>query len=480
MKFGQKIFLSTLIFNMIALNLIAYFIISNNHKINVERETSRRITEHNMIINLIYLENFMDKLNNQTMKTDEKDIISAIKNVYRVNILDNFNIDSEVYLELHYFDTPIFSTSNNTPKPHTKKRHLKEDEVSTVIEDIDGKSRLVVASNIKMNDFTYTVMSTYDIDSIFHIRRQQISFFNKINLLISSSMAIILWGLIYVLMLRMKKMTKAVRKVAEGDYSIHMNIGGNDEINELSKDFNKMVLAINKNMRELEDLAESRKKFIDNLTHEMKTPLTSIIGFSDFLRSVRNVDNETRIDYANSIYDEAIYFKKLSDKLMEMILLERTQIHIEEVEISEFINNIFNHMKPLFQNKGIKLKVVSEYCILKIDKELIRSLVMNLIDNAIKSYKDGGIVEVILKVGSHGKIALSVRDYGCGMPEEELNKVIQPFYMLDKSRTRKAGGAGLGLALCREIATLHGAQLLIESELGKGTCVTVLFGEELI
>lgn len=313
------------------------------------------------------------------------------------------------------------------------------------------------------------------MEPVFEIRNQQIDFFNKINLIISLSMAAILWALIYLLMLRMKKMVKAVRKVALGDYSIYMDIGGSDEISGLSRDFNKMVFAINKNTNELADLAESRKKFINNLTHEIKTPLTSIIGFADLLRSARTVDDMTRVDYASSIYDEAKHFKKLSDKLMEMILLERMQLNVGKVQMNRFIKDISNQMMPLFSHRDIEIRLDVQDIALEIDKELIKSLIMNLIDNASKSYTDGGVIEVALKGYDDNRVALSVRDYGCGMPDDEINKVVEPFYMLDKSRTRGSGGAGLGLALCREIAVAHDAQLIIKSRLGEGTCVTMLF-----
>lgn len=462
---------------MLALNVVAYLMISNNHQTNIEMERSRRIAEHNMLINLIYSEIVIDKINNQAVILNERNIVNAMTIVSNDYINNNFNIGSDVSLELYNGDNSIFSTLKHDANNSVEKLRPQEDELSTVIEDIDGKAMLIVASNIKLNDIPYTIISMYDIDPIFDIRNQQIDFFNKINLIISCSMAIILWLLIYVLMFRMKRMTKAVRQVALGDYSIHMNTGGNDEISELSKDFNKMVLAINKNINELEDLAEARKKFIDNLTHEIKTPLTSIIGFADLLRSARVVDDAARVDFSNSIYDEGKHLKKLSDKLMEMILLERTQLNIEEVEMNEFIYDISSQMAPLLKNRNVKIEVTSEYRILKIDRDLIKSLIMNLIDNASKSYVNGGIVEISLKDYNNGQTALSVKDYGCGMPEDELDKVIQPFYMLDKARTRGADGAGLGLALCREIAAVHNAQLIIESMLGQGTCVTVLFKE---
>jgi signal transduction histidine kinase len=214
------------------------------------------------------------------------------------------------------------------------------------------------------------------------------------------------------------------------------------------------------------------------LTHEMKTPLTSIIGFADILRSARTVDEDARVEYANAIYDEAIHFKNLSDRLMEMILLERSQPDLERVEMDKFLHEISSQIIPLLERRNIQLNIVSESCIMLIDKELIKSMVVNLIDNASKSYTNGGVIELTLKRSGNGKMTLSVRDYGCGIPEDELNKVIEPFYMLDKARTRKSGGAGLGLALCKEIASVHKARLTIDSGVGQGTCVTVAFEED--
>lgn len=475
MKLGRKIFICALIFNMVALNLVAYLMISNNHRINIERESSRGMAEHNILLNLIYSEIIVDKINSQATALDERDIINGITIVSSDYIRNDFNIEPDISLNLYSGNNLIFTTLDHGDNGIIEKLQVQEDQISVTIEDIGEKAMLVVASNMKLNHIPYTIVSTYDVEPVFEIRNQQIDFFNKINLIISLSMAAILWALIYLLMLRMKKMVKAVRKVALGDYSIYMDIGGSDEISGLSRDFNKMVFAINKNTNELADLAESRKKFINNLTHEIKTPLTSIIGFADLLRSARTVDDMTRVDYASSIYDEAKHFKKLSDKLMEMILLERMQLNVGKVQMNRFIKDISNQMMPLFSHRDIEIRLDVQDIALEIDKELIKSLIMNLIDNASKSYTDGGVIEVALKGYDDNRVALSVRDYGCGMPDDEINKVVEPFYMLDKSRTRGSGGAGLGLALCREIAVAHDAQLIIKSRLGEGTCVTMLF-----
>lgn len=478
MKFGQKIFIFTLICNMIALNIVAYLIISNNHSTNVKRESSRRVSEHSIVANLIYSEIVLEKINSGVMELDSGNIVDAMSIVSNDYINNNLNDGSNMYLQLYDQDSCIFSTLATETDYIIAKLQPQDDGFTTMIEDVGDKAMLFVASIIRLNDNPYTIVSVYDINPIFELRKEQTDFFIRVNLIISCTMATILWVVIHLLMLRMRKMTKAARQVAQGDYSISMDIGGSDEISQLSHDFNKMISAVNMNIRELKDLADSRKKFIDNLTHEMKTPLTSIIGFADILRSARTVDEDARVEYANAIYDEAIHFKNLSDRLMEMILLERSQPDLERVEMDKFLHEISSQIIPLLERRNIQLNIVSESCIMLIDKELIKSMVVNLVDNASKSYKDGGVIELTLRRSGDDKMTLSVRDYGCGIPKDELYKVIEPFYMLDKARTRKSGGAGLGLALCKEIASVHKARLTIDSGVGQGTCVTVAFEED--
>ena len=125
------------------------------------------------------------------------------------------------------------------------------------------------------------------------------------------------------------------------------------------------------------------------------------------------------------------------------------------------------------QDSGMELQIYSESWEYRMDVDLMESLLVNLLDNAIKASEEGSVIEL------HGeKGCIWVQDHGKGIPKEEIPKITEAFYMVDKSRSRKAGGIGMGLALCQKIAEIHGARLLIESTVGVGTRICVIFQEE--
>ena len=230
-------------------------------------------------------------------------------------------------------------------------------------------------------------------------------------------------------------------------------------------------------MEGLERVAEDRKTFIGNLAHEMKTPLTSILGFADILRIKRVVTDKERRDYASVIVEEAKRLRALSGKLMELITVGGAELDLQQVPLREMLQEAAVSLHPLLTEREIHLSCAAPDVRIHADRELFKSLIYNLVDNAAKASAPGQTVEIVSGYRS-GLLYIDVRDRGIGIPEKELKRVMQPFYMVDKVRTRKSGGAGLGLALCVNIARLHHAALSIQSKVGKGTCVTILFDEE--
>ena len=212
--------------------------------------------------------------------------------------------------------------------------------------------------------------------------------------------------------------------------------------------------------------------FIANLAHEMKTPLTSILGFADILRIKKNVPDDERREYAGVIVDETKRLRSLSGKLMELVALGGTEIEKKPVSLSDMIHETAAALAPLLSKNSVELECSAENVVIMADAELFKSLLYNIIENAVKaSPKDSRIV--LNEAVSEGNAVITVTDSGIGMTDDEVKKVFEPFYMADKSRSRKAGGAGLGLALCARIADLHNTTLEIDSSPGEGTTVYI-------
>lgn len=227
-------------------------------------------------------------------------------------------------------------------------------------------------------------------------------------------------------------------------------------------------------MEELQEVAEKQEMLLGALAHEMKTPLTSIIGYSDSLLHVK-LKEEQKTRALEQINREGKRMEKLSGKMLQMMgLYQNDAVTMEVQSVSELIRHVEEMEAERCMERGVWLQTEFEDFTLKMDMELIESLLLNLIDNALRASKTGD--RIILRAKQEGKEKfLQVEDQGSGIPEEELKKVTQAFYMVDKSRSRREGGAGLGLALCQKIAELHHGELEIQSKVGSGTVVTVRF-----
>ncbi len=226
----------------------------------------------------------------------------------------------------------------------------------------------------------------------------------------------------------------------------------------------------------LEDVANRREEFIASFAHELKTPLTAIIGYADMLRS-KEMTPKTRFTAAGYIFSEGKRLEALSLKLMDIIVAGKQGFELKQYEIGYFIRSIAAVTVPSLSADGMTLDMRWEPGEIKVEPDLFKTLMINLVDNARKASKRNDTIELYGKAENDG-YALYVKDHGRGMKKEELSKITEPFYMIDKSRSRAQNGAGLGLALCQRIAELHNTKLEYESSPGEGTTVRIFLKEE--
>lgn len=267
----------------------------------------------------------------------------------------------------------------------------------------------------------------------------------------------------------LNKMSKAARRMAEGDYRERLSLGRRDEIGTLAESFNQMAGAVEEKIDELARAAREKEDFVANFAHELKTPLTSIIGYADTIYQKELSREETR-KASWHIWNEGMRLESLSQKLMELTVLGRQDFPLTALPADELLQDAADGLAPLFQEKKINFSLQAEPAYVLADYDLLKTLLINLTDNSIKS----GATQIELqgKIEAQGKkYSISVRDNGCGMEQEELSRITEAFYMVDKTRSRKQHGAGLGLALADKVAGLHGDKLHFESRKGVGTTV---------
>lgn len=201
--------------------------------------------------------------------------------------------------------------------------------------------------------------------------------------------------------------------------------------------------------------------------HELKTPLTAIIGYADMLRS-RKLDEEKSLLSANYIYTEGKRLEAMSIRLLDIMVTRHGQAQFQEVQAE----NLFLYLRDMFKtNESMQFVYSYDKAVVWVESNLIITVLINLLDNACKASEPGSLIEVMGSSGEEG-YRFTIKDHGMGIPEKELAKITKAFYMVDKSRSRSRNGAGLGLALCTEILSLHGSSLEIASRVGEGTSIS--------
>ena len=234
-----------------------------------------------------------------------------------------------------------------------------------------------------------------------------------------------------------------------------------------------VVIIINifsKKLNELDEKNNSQKEFINNLTHEIRTPLTSIIGFSSLLKNGTITDLNKVKEYGEKINKEGNYIKNLSDKLKELILLENKEKSNESINISKLLEEILSDFNIMFEDVIIESKV-EKNCFKEADKELFKMLILNILKNAYMAYdKDNERkIYVYLK-----KNVIKIKDFGKGIKEENLEKIKQPLFTMNYDKNREISGMGLGLTICDKIIKYHNWDWKIESKENVGTDVIII------
>jgi signal transduction histidine kinase len=262
---------------------------------------------------------------------------------------------------------------------------------------------------------------------------------------------------------------ETTEKIREGDLSVTAEVKGGDEFTLLAESFNSMLGTIHEQMDALALDAERKQMLVDNMAHELRTPLTSIYGYAEYLEKAA-VTEEKRVTAAKYIMSESHRLQKISQLLLDEAYIRGNPPEMAEVPLAPLLGDTVEKLTYKAQQKEVSLTFDGDGSTVMGNETLLSMLFYNLTENAVKACREGGTVRLSCKDGT-----AAVADDGKGMTEEQLTHITEPFYRTDKSRSRAEGGAGLGLALCKRIVTLHGGELQFESAPGKGTRVIVTF-----
>lgn len=335
----------------------------------------------------------------------------------------------------------------------------------------NGERYLRISGGFSIGAQTLSLDTVHDISELYENRARQQNAYRFIFLLTMLLCAGLAYSMALILTRPLTRLSRGAREIADGNFSFRSEIRSDDEIGRLSQDFDRMADRIEENVQMLEESVKAQERFVSSFTHELKTPMTSVIGYADLLRS-QELSEEERCDAANYIFMEGKRLERLSLKLMEIYVAKEGNIRLSLQAPGAIAEDVAAHLRPIYRDRNISLETRCERGTCRLEPDLFRSLLVNLIDNAGKAIGEEGHILVAVHMTKDGCVLL-VEDDGPGIPEEAKAHLTEAFYRVDKSRSRKQGGAGLGLTLCANIAELHGGALGFENREGGGTRVRV-------
>ena len=298
------------------------------------------------------------------------------------------------------------------------------------------------------------------MESLSRVQRQLISVF------LAVALAALTVALIFsqVITRPISALTASIRKMAKGDLSVRVKERGSGELRELAVSYNAMA-------QQLESIDQSRSQFVSNASHELKTPLATMKILLETLIYQPEMPSELRGEFMQDMNHE---IDRLTSIITDLLTLTQSDshtlsMHVESVDFSALAEETLRLLMPTAEQRDQQLlSRIEPGCVLPADRSKLSQIVYNLTENALKYTPDGGRIAVSLTTGG-GQAILTVEDNGVGIPKEDQAHIFDRFYRVDKARSRETGGTGLGLSIVRQMVTLHGGVISVESQPGKGS-----------
>lgn len=467
MKFSWKVFLSIITATMVTFSIGGYFLIQSSFQSSLSQTVQMAYQENDIFRATLGASIAVSPPDSGSPDKTVKKLAGSIS-LSSPGKERRFRICDDCY-------QPVFSDLSFRV-PDTVMKALDAKHAGYSILKREGKYYLQTACRFTVDEEAFFLENVRDITSLYELKESQLKLYQQISLILIATLGIAVFWLVSWLTRPLRILSNAVRTFAAGDLKMRSEIASEDEIGVLAEDFNTMAEQLEQKICELKESALRQEMFMGSFAHELKTPMTSIIGYADTLRS-RGLSEQQRFQAANYIFEEGKRLESLSLKLMDLIVLDKQEISMRPISTGELFEKVNHLVNPLLEKAGVLFHSSFEEGMIRGDLDLLKSLCLNLIDNAKKAVAKDGIIWFEGR-SDNGEYILSIKDNGRGMSEEDVSRVTEAFYMADKSRARKEGGAGLGLSLCSRIVELHGGTMEFESKVSEGTSVTIRLRKE--
>lgn len=407
-----------------------------------------------------------DLLYNTEYKTAKNEQAFIVKNIK--------DIISNIEERFDYIDEKV---CNNVVSGYKTFYKLYDTEIELVKDEnlpqkLINNKKIVIIEKIFLSDGSINIVYEKNIDDLRNIKYQWEKMFILLNITFILFIALFIKIILKKITQPLYDIINGIKILEKGDYNNKINVKTNDEFAQIANEFNKMSDTIKNNVEKLKTAVNENQTLAENMAHELKNPLTSIKGFSEYLLK-GNIDEANKFIALEYILNETNRLQDLCSKILNISLLKHGELKTEIIDITEIIDNVKKIEYKKITENNISLNIDKNINYIAADKTLIVSLIANLIDNAINASTNGSSVYLSLKE-SNNKIYIIVEDNGKGIDEENIHKIFNSFYRVDKARSRENGGSGLGLALCRSIVELHKGSIKVFSQINKGTKIEII------
>ena len=470
MKFFWKVFFTTLFISTICVTVSGYLLINSAFRSQLVSEAS---------IALDYSEIVFYSLANQLEGVTPESFSKAgssgdtAKNIL-AQVVRTINIDGIAFCMIDEEQNTVFS-SLDVSLDRSLISSLDGTGLGGKLQKVEDHVYIQMIQPAVYLDQLFYIETVRDVTDVFTNHQAQYKMLVEILLGMLCFAGLLTFVLSKLLLRRVVALTEVTKTFAGGNLTERVPARGQDEIALLSGNFNHMADRLEETIHALKEEAERKELFVGAFSHELKTPLTSIIGYSDLLLQ-KEMSAEQRDICAKYIFSEGKRLETLAMRLLDLIVLRKHSLLPQPVRVKELLEKTVALAIPQLYEAKIEIICEIDEAIIPMEAALMETVFINLIDNARKAIDQDGKIFLSGK-NRQDAYTVTIQDTGRGMDESELSKITDAFYMADKSRSRKQGGAGLGLAICKEIIQLHGFDIQFESVKHVGTAVTITLKE---
>ena len=273
----------------------------------------------------------------------------------------------------------------------------------------------------------------------------------------------------------LQQIKEGLNEIAKGNFNTHISVRSDNELGTVAESINLMSAQLYDSLQEERHAEKTKNDLITGVSHDLRTPLTSILGFLELIDKDRYINEVELRYYINIAYDKSLSLKKLIDDLFEYTRINNGMpLHLRELDITGFFRQLADEFVPSMEKAGmiVRIHAPEQPITMRVDGDQLVRAYENLLSNAIKYGNEGKVIDIHILKEDDGQVVVQISNYGNPIPERDLPYMFDRFYRVEQSRSKETGGTGLGLAITKSIVEVHGGEISVTSSRAKTTFET--------